>query len=357
MVRPAAWDATRVRPAPKSRLRPGFLSSLAVSFALCFGLVWLFVACAPMAFLSRDYPLLIAKRTLIDACRPGVVAFFGDSRAVAGIVPASMDLPVVNDALSGISPIETYQEVTRVLACPTPPRLVVIAHSPLKYASDGEFWTFGAKMGFFSLRELLGILATAARLGESGVFSGPERMPASVGARLFAWRFPGFYVDSLIHGGIAARWLHNRRSESEAIASSGYLLFGRANGSAGLATEAGVASFAASPTVDHYLDLTLEALARRGVPVVLMTMPVNRATFQSSTAAMRGQFDAYRRRKAQQFAGVTVLGPPLPCWPDTAFGDAWHFNAAGSAAFSKALTSSLRAVLAGAPAPFPDRCG
>ncbi len=268
-----------------------------------------------------------------------------------------MGFAAVNGALSGVSPIETYEEVTRALACPTPPRLVVIAHSPLKYESDGEFWTFGAKMGLFSLGELRQVLATASRLGETGVFSGPARMTASMAARLYAWRFPGFYFDSLVHGGIAARWLHNRRAEAAALASSGQALFGRADGSAGLANEAGVDGFAASPTVDAYFDLTLEALRRRGVPVVLMTMPVNRATFERSTPSMRAQFDAYRSGKARRFAGVTVLGPALPCWPDSAFGDAWHFNASGAASFSRALAPALRAVLAGAPASLPGRCG
>ena len=51
-----------------------------------------------------------------------------------------MPIPVTNLALSGTSPIETYFAVRRALRCETPPKLVVIAHGPLKFSSDSDYW-------------------------------------------------------------------------------------------------------------------------------------------------------------------------------------------------------------------------
>ena len=75
---------------------PRFLTWCLVAFTLSFGLVWLYVAAMPMAFLSRDYPLWIAKRTMLDECRLGDVAVFGDSRTLAGTEPSVMPVPVMN---------------------------------------------------------------------------------------------------------------------------------------------------------------------------------------------------------------------------------------------------------------------
>ena len=76
VARPAAPSVTLTRKVSGS----AFLAWFGISFVVSFGLVWLYVAPMPMAFLSRDYPLWIAKRTMLDECRAGSVAVFGDSR-------------------------------------------------------------------------------------------------------------------------------------------------------------------------------------------------------------------------------------------------------------------------------------
>ncbi len=326
-----------------------FLASSAAALAVCFGLIWGYVALCPMAFLDRDYPLWMAKRTMLAACRPGVVAVFGDSRAVAGIMPAAMPLPVANFALSGTSPIETWFAVRRALRCPQPPRLVVIAHGALKFTADSDFWRFGARMGFFSDRDMRAIAADAARLHDDSLLRAEDgdHLPPRLRARLYALRFPMFYFNSLLHGYIAGRWRHNRAAEEAALAASGHALFGTDPGSDGLASEAGATGFAPAPLIDSYYRDTLALLQARQVPVVVLAMPVNQATYARIPPQFRAQFAAYLQAVAGRFGNVTVIGPAVGCWPDAAFGDAWHFNAAGAAAFSRALGARLVRLQAG----------
>lgn len=334
-----------------------FLWSSAASFVVCFGLIWAYVVLCPMAFLDRDYPLWMAKRTMLAECRPGMVAVFGDSRAVAGIMPAAMPLPVVNFALSGTSPIETWFAVRRALDCPTPPRLVVIAHGALKFTADSDYWRFGARMGFFSYRDMRGIEADAARLhvaagGASAddTLARPEEgdhLPPRLRAALYAWRFPMFYFNSLLHGYVAGRWRHNRAAQEAALAASGHALFGTDPGSDEPASEAGATAFAPAPLIDSYYARTLALLQARHVPVVLLAMPVNHATYVRTSPRFRAQFAAYLHATAGRFDNVTVMGPAVACWPDAAYGDAWHFNAAGAEAFSRALGARLVRMQAG----------
>jgi hypothetical protein len=170
-------------------------------------------------------------------------------------------------------------------------------------------------------------------------------------------RFPPFYFDSLVNGYVALRWQHNREAMRDALQSSGHALFGTADGSSGLAIEAGREPYSTSPLVDLFFSRTLALLAKHGVPVMVLTMPVNHATFVRTRPELGRQFAAYLRTKTRQYPNLRVVGPTIPCWPDRFYGDAWHFNARGAEAFSRELDPVLRSVLVnGTPRPLPNHC-
>jgi hypothetical protein len=347
-------EATRA-----SRSARGFVAWVLISFLASFGLVWIYVWTMPMAFLDRDYPVWIAKRAMLDTCRLGTVSVFGDSRTMAAVKPDAMPLPVTNFALSGTSPLETYFAVQRALRCPTPPKLVVIAHGALKFALDSDYWVFSARAGFLDYAEMRSVEAEAARLHDhelEDLRRGDEFGPA-VRERLFALRYPPFYFDSLVNGFLFARWFNNRHAMAEALRTSGHMTFGAASGDSGVAGEGGSRAFQPSPLVDFYFDKTLALLAAHHVPVVFLSMPVNQATFDDMTPQLQQKFDAYLRTKADQFPGLRVVGPPIPCWPNRFYGDSWHFNETGATAFSRELGPWLQAVLADGPAQtLPNHC-
>ncbi len=338
---------------------PGFLAWFMLAFTVALGLIWIYVATVPMAFLSRDYPLWIAKRTMLDECRLGSVAVFGDSRALAATVPSAMPMPVSNFALSGTSPIETFFAVRHALRCPVPPKLVVIAHGALKFSADSDYWHFSARTGFLDFSDMRAVDADAARLGDNEIraLAQSDHLPLALREALFAMRFPAFYFDSLTNSFGAARWQHNDSAMHAALLSSGHALFGNAPGSSEVAADGFATAYTVSPLVDLYFSRTLALLAQRGVPVIVLSIPVNHATYVRMHAQVRQAFAAYLRRKAEQFPNLRVVGPAIPCWPDRFFGDAWHLNADGAIAYSTALGVWLRTALAGAQATeLPGRC-
>ena len=87
-------------------------------------------------------------------------------------------------------------------------------------------------------------------------------------------------------------------------------------------------------------------------------MPVNHATYLRMPREFCDDFRGYLRTKAARSPDLRVVGPAIPCWPDKFFGDAWHFNARGAAAYSRWLGGWLRDVLAGGRAKdLPNVCG
>jgi hypothetical protein len=337
----------------------GFLTWFGLAFAVTCGLVWAYVAIMPMAFLGRDYPLWIAKRTLIDECRLGSVLVFGDSRAMAATVPSVMPVPVTNLAQSGTSPIETYFAVRRALRCQTLPRLVVISHSAPKFGGDSDYWVSFARNGFLNFHDMHEVDRDAARLHDREIVDllPPDQRQLTLREFLFSIHFPPFYFSSLVTGFVAARWQHNRDVLRDSLSSSGHALFGNQAGSSDLAGEGRAPVFSTSPLADLYFSRTLALLAARDVPVVFLSMPINHASYVRMPPEFSDQFGAYLRTKVKQFPNLRVVGPTIPCWPDKFFGDAWHFNAQGATDYSRILGAWLRDVLAGGgSSDLPNAC-
>jgi hypothetical protein len=320
-----------------------YLAWSACTAAAAFALVWLYVAMMPMAFLSRDYPLWLAKKAMIDKCDLGSVALLGDSRAVAAVMPTVMPLEVSNLALSSSTPIETYFAVARMLRCNDPPKLVVIAHGPGHFSGDASFWDEGPTVGYLGYRDLADIADHAALLGDHDSIPSKERdgLPSAVLRWLYNVRFPPIYFASLLHGYGGARFWHNEAAYKAAVESRGQALFGTGDGSDGLADESSLKAFRVSALEGYYFTRTLALLASRHIETFFIAMPMNQSTHQKLARVVRADMLAYLHSEEARFTNFHVIGDPVACWPDRYFGDAWHFNRNGAAAFSRELGSWL----------------
>ena len=81
---------------------------------------WLYAVALPMAFLPSGYPSWVAKSEMLRTCQIGRIAFFGDSRTEAGVIPAQLPVESSNLGVAAGTAIETASAVRRALACPTP---------------------------------------------------------------------------------------------------------------------------------------------------------------------------------------------------------------------------------------------
>ena len=72
-------------------------------------LVWLYVALLPMAYMEGGYPAWVAKSQMLQDCQLGEVAFFGDSRLEAGVIPALLPVPASNFGLAAGTAVEARQ--------------------------------------------------------------------------------------------------------------------------------------------------------------------------------------------------------------------------------------------------------
>ncbi len=339
---PAAKHDSPVRDVGETAARR-YLAFLAAAFVVIFGVIWIYTAALPMAYLDRDRPAWLAKRTMLTSCELGSVAIFGDSRAMAGIDPRELPFTSTNFSFSGSSPIEAYFALKRVLRCPNRPKAVIIAYSVGKYMQDEDFWNIGARVGILDFADIRSVQKESAALHDPEIqkLRAGDHLAPIVLAALFSVRFPPFYFDSLVNGYVFARYFHNIKEERQILADRGHAFFGTEAGSDALATEVSMGGFQASPLVSVYVNGMLAALEKDRIPVVLLSLPVNDATCGPLNATLRPGFARHLQSLTAAFPNTRLAGAVIPCWPDRLFGDAFHLNATGTALYNRLVAHWL----------------
>ena len=337
-----------VSPSPITFSR--YLAWLTASGTLFFALVWVWVAAMPLAYLDPEYPSWLAKRRMLQSCDLGEVLVVGDSRAAVNIVPALLGVKTTNLAVGGGQAIEAFIAVSRALACPVPPRRVVVSLNAGHFVKPDLFWERSVRFGFLDRAELAEVLRTAQALGDRSVLAPrhDDGLPPLLRGFLYAIRFPSLYFNGLLKGGGFLRLWQNQASLEAGLAARGQYFFGTDPGSSAVAAEGGLKGFVPLPVQDHYFSRMLTVLAARDIPVDFIAMPLNRSTHARVLASVERDYAAYLDGYAARFGHFSVVGTVMPDWPDRFFGDAFaHLNPPGAALYSAGFGACLRARLDG----------
>jgi hypothetical protein len=222
-----------------------YLTVLGTVMAAGFALVWVWAAAMPLAYLDPEYPVWRAKLAMLQHCDLGDVLIVGDSRAAVDVLPALLPVKTTNLAVGGGMPIEAYIAVARALACPIPPRRVVISLDAAHFAVPDLFWERTVKFGFVGLADLALLRRLARETGDASLAAPklPDGLPASLRGWLYAWRFPPLYFSSLAKGGVFLRLWRNQAAFAAALVARGQYFFGRDDGSSTVATEGHMVAF------------------------------------------------------------------------------------------------------------------
>lgn len=309
-------------------------SSLAVLL-----LVWAYVAVAPMAFMESGYASWAAKSTMLRECRLGRVAFFGDSRLEAGVIPAALPVPASNFGLAAGTAVEANSAVRRALACPTLPRQAVIALVPEHFGPLSKFfWSLSVRYGFLSPSEVWRTEALAHRLGDhqSLATPTPDGLHGRVRDALYAFRFPSLSFASLVQGRVFGRNVANEARYETVLRARGWAEYGRGEP----ANSENADRFVATKLQTAELEAAIGDLRRHGVDVLLLVMPF--ATTHPETDAVFTAYLAYLADVARRFPGVKLVGGDVPIWPDRLFADGAHLDGEGARLFSARLAACFQ---------------
>jgi hypothetical protein len=140
----------------------------------------------PMAFMDPEYPSWRAKEVLLDRCDLGDGLILGDSRAAADILPERMPFRMTNLAVGGGEAIEALAALTRVLQCPSLPKLVIISLDPGHFVYPDLFWERSVRYDFLSAADISNL-----RRRSFGIRGASRRGSAATASRLaISYPFP-----------------------------------------------------------------------------------------------------------------------------------------------------------------------
>ncbi len=331
-----------------------FLGAFAITALLSLAVAWVFTARFQDGFLDPEFGMWRAKEHLVATCDLGDTLILGDSRAVAGFVPAELG-DATNLALGGASPIEMYFMAERALRCPNAPRRVILSFSPPLLIDDTNYyWPRTALFGFLSDAQMDAVRRTARAVGDTSLYPAPNvgDLDARLTDWLYAHHFPSYAVSSVVNARGFGRLAENHRFYDEVLRTRGHHLYGTNSGFDVPADEAFLTRFKPSPLTDVYMRRLIAALAARGAEVLYIPAPLNEATTSRMDPAVVRQISAYLDGLQARFANFRLIGPAVVSYPDKLFGDAHHLNAQGARLFSAGVAAEL-AALPVSPAAHP----
>ena len=298
---------------------------------------WVYVWLAPMAFMESGYAAWAAKSTMLRECRLGQIAFFGDSRLEAGVIPSSLPVEARNFGLPAATAIETSVAVERAMRCPTMPRQAVIALVPEHFGpAEKFFWVLSLRYSFVSFDELAAIENLAAQLDDTTTLATPtpDGLTGRVRDWLYAVRFPSFSFASLVQGRIFGRYGSNRAHFEEVLRDDGWARYQGGN-----VERRAAQTFDPTKLQTAEFEAAIERLRSRGVEVSLLIMPFA-ASRQASPAVVDG-YMRYLADVARRFPGLRFVTDTMPVWPDRFFADGAHLGLSGARAFSERLAACV----------------
>ncbi len=319
---------------------------LVTTAVLSFAAVWSWVLAMPLAFLEPEYASWRAKQIMVERCDLGDVLVLGDSRANVGFVPARLGVRTTNLAVGGGEAVEALAILSRALACPTQPKLVVLSLDAVHFARPDLFWERTMRFGFLDAADLAALRDASQALGDYSVYEErhTDGIPSLLRDRLYLAHFPPFYFGSLIEGRLLWRWQHNRTNLARALADRGQYYFGVEAGSTAIAADGKLEAFRPLPVLAHYFDRILALLEARGIPSVFVAMPINDTTARAIRPAVPEAFAVWLAGFAERYPSFQVVGPVVVPWEDRWFGDGFaHLNPAGAMRFSAAFDRCLTA--------------
>jgi hypothetical protein len=322
------------------------LRTAALTALFLFALVWIWTAAAPMAFLDPEYPSWRAKEIMLARCDLGDLAILGDSRAAVDILPDRLPVTAVNLAVGGGEAMEALAVVRRMLACPNPPRHVILSLDPGHFTEPDLFWERSVQYRLISGADLAALRDASARTGDFSIYA--ERHYPYLPDRLREWlyrlHFPPFAFGSLAHALGGLRWPRNQQILMRTLRSRGQYYFGRSPGSDDIALEGHLPMFHPLPVLDDTFRRLLTLLGQNGIETWFLPMPINEATFEAANPGLSARFAAYLHGYERRFPLFHVAAEIMPHWPDRYFGDAFcHLNPAGAQRYSAWLAQRLQA--------------
>lgn len=329
-----------------------FLITLIIVFTVGLTFTWRWGLSHRLSYLSRDYAILAGKIRLIDQFSyPGLV-IFGDSLVLDGIEPERLGPGVINCAMNGSTPIESYFLIRRLMKASARPKAVILSYNPYHFVHPDFYWENTVKFGLVNGAEGDEVMDHIIELKDKELISGLGiwNLEQRLYSFLLSRGFPPYYLSSLYAEPFGVRKRENEEALKVIAQTKGQYFFPQADGSKDLNADTKLKAFAVSPVIDYYFHETLNLLKKENIPVYFYAMPINESSVPHLDPGVLKAYQDYLENLTKADSQFHILSSLRTVYPWKLFSDYAHLNQKGALRFNAEFAEILnRSEVPGGP--------
>lgn len=320
-----------------------FLVSLTLVFAGGLALCWNWGIDHRLSYLSRDYALITGKERLMESYSTPGLAVFGDSMVMNDVLPEKLSPALINCALNGCTPIESYFLARRLLKARVRPRAVLLSYNAYHFVHPDFYWETTVKLGVINGPEADEVLGHILQFNDPELIRGssPWHLEQRLYSFLLSRGFPAYFMSSLFAEPFGAREKENEEALKAVVQSRGQYYFPQADGSRALNADTQLKAFTVSPVVDYYFRQTLDLLQKENIPVYFFAMPTNESSIPHLSPEVFKAYGGYLEDLAGKYPQFHLLAPLRTTYSWKLFSDHAHLNKKGMVRFNREFTRIL----------------
>jgi hypothetical protein len=320
-----------------------FWISLILVFSAGLAMAWDWGLNHRLTYLSRDYAFLMGKNALIEGySRPGL-AVFGDSMVMDGILPEKLGPGVINCALNGCTPIESYFMIRRLMKASVHPQAILLSYNAYHFVHPDFYWENTVKFGVIKGTEADEVMGYILKWRDKELLlnSSPWDLEQRLYSFLLSRGFPSYYISSLYAEPFGARKKENEEALKIIAQTRGQYYFPMADGSKELNADTRLKAFTVSPVIDHYFRETLDLCEKAGIPVYFYAMPINESSVPHLDPGVYKAYQDYLESLTKTYSHFHILSNLRPIYPWRLFSDYAHLNEKGASRFNREFARIL----------------
>jgi hypothetical protein len=321
------------------------LYGVILTLVFASGLVsaWIWGLDHRLSYLSKDYALMTGKDRLIDGYSKPGLAIFGDSAVMDGIQPEKLGQGVINCALNGSTPIESYFLIKRLMKTPVHPKAVIISYGMYHFVHPDFYWENSVKFGMVGGADADEVMRHIVELKDKELTtdSGFWNLEQRLHSFLLSRGFPSYYISSLIAESFGARKKENDEVLALVAKTRGQYYFPLADGSKSLNADTKLKTFVVSPVIDYYFRKTLELLKTENIPVYFYVMPINESSVPHLDAGVTKAYQDYLEGLTREDHQFHILAKFRTVYSWKLFSDHAHLNEKGTSRFNQEFAKIL----------------
>jgi hypothetical protein len=308
-----------------------------------------FLTYGKMIYTSPEYPIWLAKTNYINSANSrSENIIIGDSRAVAGFVPAIIGDDYYNLAIGGETPLEGYYTLKRYLEKNKSVKNLIISYAPMHLQVSDTFFERTLKYDFLDDREVAQAFQLSNEYNEKfwidgekgnsyGLFEYPVKF---VYAFLIKYKFFYFYRAEIRNMIFENRLQKNLVLLAQLDERKGNIDFGIKPLSDELNYEAKEKEFNISLVQSFYLTQLLELADHNNIKVYYINAPFNEASYKEINASYLSKYNSFFNELKSRYP-YFVFYSEIFSYDNQYFGDPSHLNQKGQEKFSTDVKMKL----------------